>query len=369
MSAITKKDPSTLKPIKPDILVKKLLLEPEDALEYLNLTYVKDEHLNINRVKRKDIFTYTKAGNVITNKKHLARITKLVIPPAWSNVKIADLENGHLQATGRDAKLRKQYRYHEKWSKIRNQTKFYKMYQFGLALPKIRKHIEQDLNQTSFTKSKVLAIVIRLLEETHIRIGNQQYANRNKTYGLSTLRSKHIDIFKNKIKFEFTGKKGKQHCVTLRNKRLIKLVNQCEEIQGWELFKYFDDDGVKHNVDSTMVNTYLQKISAEYFTAKDFRTWSASLICLETLIDFGIETSEKKIKENIRSAIDASAKALGNTRNVARKYYVHPLIISSYKNGSFSKTIQAVHNNSANTKFLSTTEFALLKLLKDYKLQ
>lgn len=355
---------------KQDVLLRQLITAPENALEYLDLIYVTNKHLNIKRAKQKDEFVYIKNGEIVKNKKHLARISKLVIPPAWASVKISSLTNGHLQATGRDKKHRKQYRYHEKWSRVRNQTKFYKMYYFGKALPKIRKKVEQDLNQQKFNKTKVLAIIIKLLEETHIRIGNQYYANRNETYGLSTLRSKHLNVFQNKIKFEFTGKRGKNHSVTLRNKRLIKLVNQCEEIPGWELFKYYDDNGIKHPVDSTMVNKYLQDISSDYFTAKDFRTWSASLICLETLINFEPTTSVKTKDKNILNAIDTAAKALGNTRKVARKYYIHPLVINAYKNDGFQDVSYILkHETTKSSKFMSTTETALLQLIKNFNLK
>lgn len=352
-----------------DALLKKLIYTPENALEYLDLVYVTDDILNISRSSDNNKFNYIKNGKLLTRKKTLQRISKLVIPPAWKNVKISSLENGHLQAIGRDNKFRKQYRYHKKWSKIRNQTKFYKMLHFGNALPKIRAQVEKDLSQPDFSKTKVLAIVIKLLEETHIRIGNKHYANKNSTYGLSTLRSKHVYLFKNKIKFEFIGKRGKMHSVTLRNKRLIKLINQCEEIPGWELFKYYDDNGTKHNINSSMVNSYLQNISLDFFSAKDFRTWSASLICLETLLEYGITPNNNQIEKNIIIAIDAAASALGNTRNVARKYYIHPLIISSYKDGSIVDTFNlATAKNVTIPKFLTQTEYALLSLLSTYKL-
>lgn len=349
-------------------LYKQLLTAPKDALDYLNLIYVTDAHLDIKRIKKDNGFNYKKRNNKPLTNGEIKRINKLVLPPAWESVKITSLKNGHLQAVGRDKRLRKQYRYHDKWSKIRNQTKFYKMYAFGKALPKIRERVEADLQQKRFTKTKVLALVIKLLEETHIRIGNSQYAKRNKTYGLSTLRSKHVDIFKNKAKFEFTGKRGKKHSITIRNKRLIKLVNQCEEISGWKLFKYYDSAGDKHNVDSSMVNAYLQNISSEYFTAKDFRTWSASLIFFETLQDFETTSDDKLIQKNILKAFDAASKALGNTRNVVRKYYVHPILPSFYQNGSIKKYFDI--SKSAKSKSmhqLSSSEYAMLSLIKNFK--
>lgn len=186
----------------------------------------------------------------------LQRIESLVIPPAWEDVQISILANGHLQATGRDAKARKQYRYHAIWNKIKNQTKFFKMTEFGQALPKIRSQVEKDIILKTWTKKKVLALVIKLMEETHIRIGNRYYAKKNKTYGLTTLRNKHVHLYKNKLQFQFVGKKGKEHKITLRNKKLIQLVIKCEEIPGWELFQFYDENGEKHHVDSTMINEY-----------------------------------------------------------------------------------------------------------------
>ncbi len=347
-------------------LYRKIITDPENALEYLDLVYVNKSHLNIKRIKENDEFIYEKKGKLLKEKNDLERIDKLVIPPAWCKVKISSLDNGHLQAVGRDNRLRKQYRYHEKWLRIRNQTKFYKMHAFGKALPQIRKQAELDLNQKKFTKSKVLALIVKLLEETHIRIGNEQYAKRNKTYGLSTLRSKHVDLFKDKITFEFVGKRGKKHCITIRNKRLIKLVMQCEEIPGWELFKYYDESGEKHTVDSSMVNEYLQDITSNFFTAKDFRTWSASLICFETLL--GLEKTNTDIDKNILMALDNASKALGNTRNVVRKYYVHPLILSSYKDGVFYENLKTVNDKNKRNSYYTATEAAMLKLIKNFNL-
>ncbi|MBP2830719.1 DNA topoisomerase IB [Aquimarina sp. U1-2] len=349
----------------PDFLTQ-IIKTPETVIDQLNLIYINDEKLNITRHKHKNGFRYLCNGSPLSTKKDIERIEKLVIPPAWKDVRIACLENGHLQAIGRDLKNRKQYRYHEMWSAIRNQTKFYKMTAFGRQLPKIRKRVDQDLEQSGWPKTKVLALIIRLMEETHIRIGNEQYAKRNKTYGLSTMRTRHVNIDKDKLKFEFVGKRGKKHSVTLRNKKLIRLVNRCEEIPGWELFQYYDSDGCKQSIESSMVNTYVHDICGDLFTAKDFRTWAATSIFFDTLMDLGITNTEKEIRKNIITAYDTAAKGLGNTRNVCKKYYVHPAIVTSYENGSIKKAFDHVQQKPEITENFSPTEHAILKLLEDY---
>ncbi|WP_340201852.1 DNA topoisomerase IB [Ascidiimonas sp. W6] len=347
--------------------IEKMLKTPEVVIEKLNLVYVNNDLLAITRLKEKEGFKYILKGKPYTNLEDLERIEKLVIPPAWKHVKIASIHNGHLQATGKDLKNRKQYRYHSFWKKVRNQTKFYKMGIFGDKLPKIRETVEKDLQLEGWPKRKVLALIIKLMEETHIRIGNEQYAKRNKTYGLSTLRSKHLNIYKDKLEFEFKGKKGKEHKITLRNKKLIKLVCRCEELPGWELFQYYDENGKKNTVDSSEVNAYLHEISACIFTAKDFRTWSASVIFFDTLMDFDPSEDSTQIHKNILKGLDAVAKELGNTRNVCRKYYVHPLLISHYESGllkdSFKK-LKFIDSVSAN---FSPSEKLVHQIIRTYK--
>lgn len=347
--------------------VNSILTKPETSLDYFDLVYVNDFNLSINRIRKGKDFLYQQNNKVVSSKKILKRINSLVIPPMWNSVKISELENGHLQAVGRDSKGRKQYRYHEKWKAIRNKTKFIKMIDFGKSLPTIRKKVAKDLRQDTWVKSKALALVLTLLEETHIRIGNTQYAKKNKTYGITTLRTKHFIKQNNKIRFEFVGKRGKEHKITLRNKKLIKLVNQCQEIPGWKLFQYFDDDGNKQEIDSSLVNEHIHNISGELFTAKDFRTWSASLICFNTLMDFGIEQESKQNKKNILSALDIASKELGNTRNVSRKYYVHPHILKTYENSSIEKYFKTAALGKHSDEFISPSENALIALLKEYK--
>lgn len=298
----------------------------------------------------------------------MAALDNLKIPPAWSNVKISCIANSHILAVGYDDKNRKQYIYNPEWSKIKNQTKFYKMLGFAEALPKLRTRVLHDIEQSKFTKTKVLAIVIRLLEESHIRIGNSYYEKRNKTYGLSTLRTRHVQLFKNKFKIEFTGKRGKKHQVTIRNKKLLKLINKCEEIPGWELFQYFDENGRKHSIDSTMVNNYIHETCGEIYSAKDFRTWAASLITFESLMNFSTSIDDRGKDKNIIKAIDKASEALNNTRAVCRKYYVHPQIINSYKQNRIQPYFDmAEHECETSEQDLQPNEKALKALIETYQ--
>ncbi|WP_179346159.1 DNA topoisomerase IB [Winogradskyella ursingii] len=342
-----------------------LYTDPELLIDNFGLVYASDEILDIERRLRDGNFFYLKNGKKISSDQTISRINNLVIPPAWKDVRIASIPKAHMQAIGRDEKGRKQYKYHELWSTLRNQTKFFKMYAFGEQLPKLRRRVNKDLKGSDWNLTKVLALVVKLLEETHIRIGNSYYAKSNNTYGLSTLRSKHVDIYNNRMKFEFVGKRGKEHSVTVKNKKLIRLVERCEEIPGWELFKYYDKHGEKHTINSTMVNNYIHDISGDLFTAKDFRTWGASKICFETLMSIGLEENEDKAKKNVLTAIDAAAKALGNTRNVVRKYYAHPLITESY----IDSTIAPYFSKKYSKKYsgLNHTESSMLSLISTYK--
>ncbi|MGY3791872.1 DNA topoisomerase IB [uncultured Aquimarina sp.] len=346
--------------------IQQLIKHPEQVIDKFNLLYVNDRDLDIFRHKDGNRFIYKRSGKLISEKNELFRIENLKIPPNWKNVRITSIKNGHLQATGRDQKHRKQYRYHPLWKEIRSQTKFYKMSDFGEQLPKIRKQVDKDLELKEWSRQKVLALIIRLMEETHIRIGNTQYAKRNKTYGLSTMRSRHLQIEKDKLKFEFTGKKGKKHSITLRNKKLIRLVNRCEEIPGWELFKFYDQKGIKHTVDSSMVNNYLHDISGSMFTAKDFRTWSANKLFFGELLDLGVANKEKQVKKNILKAYDAAATGLGNSRNVCKKHYVHPILVSAYENGSIHQYFDKIHECTIARDHFSTSEYYMLSLIRNY---
>ena len=349
--------------------VAALISNPDQAAEKANLIYISEDELCIERRKKGKGYQYFKNGELLSSNKELERIKKLVIPPAWEKVKICPVNNGHLQVVGLDTRNRKQYLYHPNWTKFRNSTKFYKMTAFGKILPKIRAKVDEDLDLRGMPQRKVLALVIRLMEETHIRIGNDAYARQNKSYGLSTLRSRHVKVSRGKMKFNFIGKKGKEHDVTVRNRKLIKLVNKCEEIPGWEVFKYYDEEGNKKSVDSGMVNEYIQEISGELFSAKDFRTWSASKIFFEKLRELGFVENEKENKSNILKAYDAAADALGNTRSVCRSYYVHPHIVELYQNGGIVPYFQKVERKRTSKPHISQTEEILLEMISDFEIQ
>lgn len=350
--------------------LEEILSSPEEAARLADLIYVTHEHLKISRKRDKNGFSYDKNGKPVKTKKLLNRINKLVIPPGWENVLIAEPENGHLQAVGRDEKNRKVYLYHDIWNKLRNETKFFKMASFANILPQIRKQVDIDLDGEEMTQRKVLALVIRLMEETHIRIGNECYARRNKTYGLSTLRTRHVKTTAQNMRFKFVGKKSKEHDITITDKKLIKLVNRCEEIPGWELFKYYDDRGNKHTIDSGMVNDYIHEISGDLFSAKDFRTWGATKIFFESLRESGYIADEKANAKNILTAYDAAAAGLGNTRAVCRSYYVHPAIVESYASGSIVPYFEKVETiKQKKTDLLSQTEKVIAEMLSNYEVE
>jgi len=338
-----------------------------EVISHINLVYITDAKMPITRIKKGDVFQYLNVSKPLTCKKEVSRIEKLVIPPAWKNVKITDLANGHIQAIGRDTKNRKQYKYHVLWTQFRKQTKFNRMGLFGDYLPKIRTTVDLHLAQKKWTRTKVMALVIRLMEETHIRIGNSQYAKRNGTYGLSTLRKRHANISKNKLKFNFTGKRGKQHSITLQSKKLIRLVSKCEEIPGWELFHYFDETGNKQTINSTMVNAYIKEISGNDFTAKDFRTWGAGVIFYNKLMDLKPANNEKSHKKNLLKAYKETAKALGNTYNVCRTSYVHPALPMAYRNGNLDSYFEETKQSCVSNTQFSPSEKAVHKLIKKYK--
>ena len=349
--------------------INSIISNPYEAVDFANLTYVSEEKLSIRRKKSGRGFSYIYKEERLQDTDVINRIKKLVIPPAWREVKITHLKNGHLQVVGRDEKNRKQYIYHPTWNKLRNESKFFKMAAFGDNLPKIRKQVDRDLDLPEMNKQKVLALILRLMEETHIRIGNHYYAKKNKTYGLSTFRTRHVKTFKNSIRFEFIGKKGKEHSVSVKNKKLIKLINQCEEIPGWELFKFYDENGTRKSVDSGMINDYIHKISGDLFSAKDFRTWSATKIFFETLFELGYTSDEKENKQRILKAFDATAKGLGNTRAVCRSYYVHPQIINFYETGEITPYFEKIKSEEKQDYIaLSETEKIILNIIKEYEI-
>ncbi len=350
-------------------LVKKLFKNPVKTAEIADLEYADDSQLTIQRHRHGRGFYYTRRGKRISSKRTLNRIKSLVIPPAWKNVRISHLKNSHIQVKGTDDQSRLQYIYHPLWSKLRNQTKFAKMTAFGKVLPEIRKQVDLDLKLPTMCKRKCLALVLRLMEETHIRIGSDYYAKKNKSYGLTTLRSKHLDIYKDNIKFTFTGKRGIEHTKTIRDKKLLKLVQQCEEIPGWQLFKYYDENGAHHTIDSGMVNEYIRELSGELFSAKDFRTWAGSKIFFENLYKIGPEDDQKQAEKNTLTAYDTVAEALGNTRSVCRQYYVHPFINNSYLDKRITRYFKKLTDNEYPDNGLVSTERAMLDLIEKYRIE
>lgn len=295
----------------------------------------------------------------------MLRIKKLVIPPAWENVWICSNPNGHLQVTGIDVRGRKQYKYHPAWNTFRNHTKFYRLYEFGCCLPNMRLKLEKDLSLPGLPLQKVLATVVSLMERTNIRIGNCAYEKIYGSYGLTTMKDKHVKINGTKLKFSFKGKKGVYHDINIKAKRLASIVKKCQDIPGKELFQYYDEEGNRKSIDSGMVNEYIKEISGGDFTAKDFRTWSGTVQALVALKELGFET-QTEAKRNIASALDNVSNALGNTRTVCKKYYVHPIILSLYETKTLEKNINQLDEieKDDGKSDLTTEEKILMNILK-----
>ncbi len=312
------------------------------AAKMVGLRYSSDERPGIRRRRKGKGFSYIGTdGKPIRDARTLDRIKALGIPPAYREVWIATDPRGHLQATGRDAKGRKQYRYHPRWREARDETKYERMIDFGQALPKIRERTDADLRRKGLPREKVLAAVVQLLEKTLIRVGNEEYARENKSYGLTTLRDKHVRVDDERLRFHFRGKSGVEHRVTLDDRRLARIVKRCRDLPGQELFQYLDDDGARHTVESDDVNEYLREISGEEFTAKDFRTWAGTVLCSLALREFDTCLSEAEAKKNVVAAVKRVAERLGNTPAVCRKSYIHPAILDAYLDGSM---VQALHD-------------------------
>ena len=305
------------------------------------LRYVSDEAPGIARVPNGREFRYLDAkGEALDDEATLARIRALVIPPAWTDVWICKYDNGHLQATGRDACQRKQYRYHARWRKLRDEVKYERMISFGKALPEIRKQIDTDLKMPGLPREKVLATIVYLLQATMMRIGNEEYARTNKSFGLTTLRVRHVRIDGSAVQFRFFGKSGVFHDVTVADKRMARIIQRIRDLPGQELFQYVDDDGAPHAIDSADVNEYLRIITGEDYTAKDFRTWSGTVLAALALREFEKFNSETQARKNIVRAIETVAEKLGNTPSICRKCYVHPAVIESYLDGTILEALR-----------------------------
>lgn len=280
-----------------------------------------------------------KDGERITNPDIVRRIKSIGVPPAYESVWICPTRNGHIQATGLDARGRKQYRYHPKWRELRDHDKYEHIMEFAAALPLLRRRIAADLRREGLSREKVLATIVSLLEKTLIRVGNNEYADQNKSYGLTTMRRKHVDIKGSTLRFEFTGKSGKQWKLQVQDKRIVAIVKNCAEIPGHELFKYLDGEGQVRTVDSGDVNAYIKEITQQDFTAKDFRTWAGTVFAALALSEYKKYDSQAEAKRNVLAAIDRVAKQLGNTRAICRKCYVHPEILNAYMSGDLIKMV------------------------------
>lgn len=347
--------------------LEKIINDPIKTAEAVHLVYVNDTVPGIVRKKQGGHFSYLFQEKKVKDKNEIKRISGLVIPPAWENVWICALQNGHLQATGLDVKQRKQYRYHPYWNTLRNHTKFYRLLQFGKVLPSIRLQIEKDLSLPGLPQAKILATIVSLMERTNIRVGNNIYEKLYGSFGLTTLKDKHADIRGGTVKFSFKGKKGVHHNISLKNKRLANIVQKCKDIPGKELFQYYDEEHNRHSIDSGMVNEYIKNICREDFTAKDFRTWAGTVNAFLAFKEMGLAENDTAAKKNIVAAMDKVAENLGNTRTVCKKYYVHPLIISLYENKSINKYFTQldkieVDDNKAD---LTGDEIIIMKILEN----
>jgi DNA topoisomerase I len=339
---------------------------PEHSAQAAGLRHVSDSGPGIRRRRAGRGFSYVGPdGRPVRDRETLERIRRLAIPPAYRDVWICPDPRGHLQATGRDARGRKQYRYHPAWREARDETKFGRMLAFAEALPGIRARVDADLRRQGLPREKVLAAVVSLLERTCIRVGNDEYARSNRSFGLTTLRDRHVEISGSSLRFEFRGKSGKLHSVDLDDRRLARIVQHCQSIPGEELFQYLDEHGDRQTLDSGDVNAYLREISGEDFTAKDFRTWAGTMLAAAALTELGPGDSAKLRRANILSAIDQVAGQLNNTRAVCRKYYVHPAILDSYEDGRLLAALRGVEiSANGSGPGLSPTERTVMRLIQ-----
>ncbi|MBA3659517.1 MAG: DNA topoisomerase IB [Gemmatimonadales bacterium] len=343
--------------------------DPVEAAEAAGLTYVSDAAPGITRRRAGKGFRYIgPTGAAVRDAATLARMRSLAVPPAYTDVWISPDPRGHIQATGRDARGRKQYRYHQKWREVRDETKFGRMLAFSEALPGLRERVEADLSLPGLTRQKVLAAVVSLLESTCIRVGNDEYARSNKSFGLTTLQDRHVKFSGGNMTFSFRGKSGKKHECKVSDRRLARIVQHCQALSGEELFQYMDDAGERQTIGSGDVNGYLRDMTGQEFTAKDFRTWAGTMLAATHLRDIGTGKSVKESKSNILKAVDEVSSRLNNTRAVSRKYYVHPAILEAYAAGTLHDLLTAGNGKrsvaDATFKQLKTEEQAVVRLLR-----
>ncbi len=343
--------------------------DPKKAAKAVDLKYVSDSEPGIERHKKGNGFSYVFKGKALKDKEQIERIRKLVLPPAWTKVWICPYANGHLQATGNDALGRKQYKYHTLWQQLRNETKFHRMREFGKALPGIRLQLEKDICKKELSEKKVLATVVSLMERTFIRVGNENYEKLYGSYGLTTLKDNHVAINGSELHFSFKGKKGVYHKISLRSKRLSKIVKACRDIPGKELFQYLDEEGNRKTIDSGSMNNYIREICEQDFTSKDFRTWAGSVALLQSLCTIGKASSATESKKNIVAALDEVSKKLGNTRAICKKYYVHPELMRLYEDKSLDKYLDELEKleDCDDKTDLTKGEKVLMKILETLK--
>ncbi|HSV15610.1 MAG TPA: hypothetical protein VLI90_15220, partial [Tepidisphaeraceae bacterium] len=342
--------------------------DPVESARDAGLVYVNRDGPGITRKRRGKSFEYFDAdGKRITDPDELFRIRSLVVPPAWTYVWICPNWRGHIQAVGTDARGRTQYRYHPKWREVRDESKYERMIEFAKVLPKIRARVRRDLRKPGLSREKVLATVVKLLETTLIRVGNGEYAKNNKSYGLTTIRNKHVEVHGSKIHFEFRGKSGVEHAIDIDDPRLAKVVRACQDLPEQELFEYIDEaDGSRHDITSSDVNAYLKQITGQDFTAKDFRTWAGTVLAAMALQEFERFDSQAQAKRNVVAAIESVAKKLGNTKAVCRKCYIHPAVIDTYMEGELARSLKRRVEQKLKRSLgaLAPEEAAVLALLQ-----
>ncbi len=332
-----------------------------EAARAAHLSYVNINTEGILRVGSAGKYKFMYKGQQVKDEDTLERIRKLAIPPSWADAWIAYSPNGHIQATGTDLNGRKQYRYHAGWNALRNETKFHRLYEFGKSLPQLRKRIEQDLAGKELSEKKVLATVVELMEQTFIRVGNSGYEKLYGSYGLTTLKDKHVQVGGDKISFTFKGKKGVEHSISVRDRRLARIVKKCRDVPGKELFQYYTSDGSRRNIDSGMVNNYIKEATEHDFSAKDFRTWAGSVKALECLQQLEEPATATDAKKHIVEVLDQVSAKLGNTRTVCKKYYVHPVLLELYKSKKLQECLKKA--SAKNIPGLENGEKALMCVL------
>ena len=324
--------------------------DPREVARAAKLRYVSDRQPGYTRVRGDHGFTYLDwHGKEVVDEEVIHRLRKLAVPPAYQDVWLCRWPNGHLQAVGRDARGRKQYRYHARWREVRDENKYGKMLVFGAVLPRIRMQVEHDLALHGLPKRKVLAALVRLLESTLIRVGNEEYARTNKSFGLTTLRNRHVTVEGSHIVLDFRGKHGIEHHIDLKDRRLAAIVKRCRDLPGQELFQFLDEHGEPHHIGSDDVNAYLHEITGEEITAKDFRTWAATNLAALALTGFEAFDNHAKAKKNIVQAVEAVSKMLGNTPAICRKCYIHPAVFDGYLDGTLAEGLKARADEALST--------------------